>query len=547
MIRIKNPQPCHLRRHAGSPCDVMFSVEGQSFCAHRLVLAGASPALAPGLLRDGPLHYTLDLCSPRTFQQVLDFSYGRAVVLPRGELGALRSAAARLGMRLLEELLDGLEYRAMEMRRAPEEIEGSPAPDETTQRNLSPEEEEEQTSCPPTAPPHHSDTPQGQTSAPPSKKRVLTPSAPSTRDSVIRASAPCPAWASASYWPHMALRLMAQRYSNLVAVHPPPPPPHLGPHGEDRSPRTPVLHSVDWSPVRPQGLSGGSPDLEEIVRQDRRTRKSPVDKTTAAAAGSGEKRPITELLSNRSTVSRKQRLRHCGTSGLTVQVHLTSILSSSGEADCRYGTAGGGLNPPQQPPGAKPHLCQRCPKRFSLKHQLETHHRVHTGEKPFECRLCGQRSRDYSAMIKHLRTHGGAAPYQCTACRDFCSSLVAMQRHVKKHSEQDFPPDWTISWTYLPQHNMGYSENCKDLQTRWSQILKKCIPCEMKKIRPGYEFTPNCGLTDYSGPRAPPLQPCPPHSFNNGSRGTCTPCAACPESVERPCSPEADTRCCGDG
>ncbi|KAK6291118.1 hypothetical protein J4Q44_G00384850 [Coregonus suidteri] len=99
--------------------------------------------------------------------------------------------------------------------------------------------------------------------------------------------------------------------------------------------------------------------------------------------------------------------------------------------------------------GEKPYQCKRCSKRFSLKHQLDTHHRVHTGEKPFECRLCGQRSRDYSAMIKHLRTHDGATPYQCTACLEFCSSLAAMQKHLKNHPLQDFPPDWTISSTYL--------------------------------------------------------------------------------------------------
>uniref|UniRef100_A0A3Q2PDH0 Zinc finger and BTB domain containing 32 n=1 Tax=Fundulus heteroclitus TaxID=8078 RepID=A0A3Q2PDH0_FUNHE len=98
--------------------------------------------------------------------------------------------------------------------------------------------------------------------------------------------------------------------------------------------------------------------------------------------------------------------------------------------------------------GEKPYQCKHCPKRFSLKHQLDTHHRVHT-EKPFECRLCGQRSRDYSAMIKHLRTHGGAAPYQCTVCLEFCNSLVSMQRHVKSHAVQDFPPDWSINNTYM--------------------------------------------------------------------------------------------------
>lgn len=30
--------------------------------------------------------------------------------------------------------------------------------------------------------------------------------------------------------------------------------------------------------------------------------------------------------------------------------------------------------------GEKPYQCKHCPKKFSLKHQLDTHHRVHTGK-----------------------------------------------------------------------------------------------------------------------------------------------------------------------
>ncbi|XP_038385232.1 zinc finger and BTB domain-containing protein 32 isoform X13 [Canis lupus familiaris] len=104
--------------------------------------------------------------------------------------------------------------------------------------------------------------------------------------------------------------------------------------------------------------------------------------------------------------------------------------------------------PPPPPARSRPHSCSVCGKRFSLKHQMETHYRVHTGEKPFSCSLCPQRSRDFSAMTKHLRTHG-AAPYRCPLCRAGCPSLASMQAHMRGHSPSQLPPGWTIRSTFL--------------------------------------------------------------------------------------------------
>ncbi|XP_036994365.2 zinc finger and BTB domain-containing protein 32 isoform X2 [Artibeus jamaicensis] len=105
--------------------------------------------------------------------------------------------------------------------------------------------------------------------------------------------------------------------------------------------------------------------------------------------------------------------------------------------------------PPQLPPAPpRPYSCSVCGKRFSLKHQMETHHRVHTGEKPFSCGLCPQRSRDFSAMTKHLRTHG-VAPYRCPLCGAGCPNLASMQAHMRGHSPSQLPPGWTIRSTFL--------------------------------------------------------------------------------------------------
>ncbi|XP_033269752.2 zinc finger and BTB domain-containing protein 32 isoform X1 [Orcinus orca] len=104
--------------------------------------------------------------------------------------------------------------------------------------------------------------------------------------------------------------------------------------------------------------------------------------------------------------------------------------------------------PPPPPARSRPYSCSVCGKRFSLKHQMETHYRVHTGEKPFSCSLCPQRSRDFSAMTKHLRTHG-AAPYRCPLCQAGCPSLASMQTHMRGHSPSQLPPGWTIRSTFL--------------------------------------------------------------------------------------------------
>ncbi|CAL8248734.1 unnamed protein product [Lota lota] len=92
---------------------------------------------------------------------------------------------------------------------------------------------------------------------------------------------------------------------------------------------------------------------------------------------------------------------------------------------------------------------------------------------------------------------------------------------------------------------MAYSEKCSDLQTYWNITVAKCVSCDMKWIKPGSEFTPNCGYVDDGGRRESRTRRCAENSYNDGRKGTCTACTSCRVET-RPCNTTADAQCCHD-
>ncbi|XP_033983480.1 zinc finger and BTB domain-containing protein 32 [Trematomus bernacchii] len=506
MIRINNTQYFHFLqeadalRRSGSLCDVIISVKSHIFKAHRLVLACASRRLAQQLAQaatDSSAHCTLEYFSPRTFQQVLDFTYTQTLEVTEGDLHLLLRAAQLLEMQLLEDQclkqLGKLNYREVEADRREipcfkdeeqdesaekngQKQSSSPVEEEKLQETSSPEEEandcivmENLSPCDPDKNPN---------SLPPQKKKLKRP--PVLESSPNRERVTRPASSSAtlsSPWtfpPNMwssvsTLRRIAGNYSSLIAAHPlqsqspssiaypfPLSSPHmfplLGAHFQ-----TPVHSSVmgysNFHPSYTHNLYARSSGVGSIIKQGLLKRKKNSQRGFTGTSHTGERSYHEVPKASRERVKDCQRC--CSTlHDNPTQREPASTPSGEACAGCRVCGRGDVVqhepqSHQQEHRGEKPYQCQHCPKKFSLKHQLDTHHRVHTGEKPFECRLCGQRSRDYSAMIKHLRTHGGATPYQCTVCLEFCNSLVSMQRHVKSHAVQDFPPDWSINSTYL--------------------------------------------------------------------------------------------------
>uniref|UniRef100_A0A4W5KZC7 IGF-like family receptor 1 n=1 Tax=Hucho hucho TaxID=62062 RepID=A0A4W5KZC7_9TELE len=98
-----------------------------------------------------------------------------------------------------------------------------------------------------------------------------------------------------------------------------------------------------------------------------------------------------------------------------------------------------------------------------------------------------------------------------------------------------------------------YSDHCSDdLSTFWDELRNKCVPClqhPQHPIRPGYEFSPNCGRHDDGGKSEGPYRRCASQTFNNGSFVKCQPCSSCPPNHQKlsECNATIDTQCCGAG
>ncbi|XP_022542890.2 zinc finger and BTB domain-containing protein 32 [Astyanax mexicanus] len=485
MIRIHNPHHLPFLRQTetflqrGTLCDTVLMVDGHVFKAHALVLAWASKNLERQLTSQNPgLGYRCSVgnVSPQTLKQILDYVYSEWVEVPEGDLPELLRGAQHLEVQsLVEQCQVQMSVLEAEQRLSPDVNVGH-CDSKARQKIPSSDEASPLSSSLDSPPVTHSDLSErsGHVSSPspppppPPQKPSLPmalpepPTAPS-REVIFSSLSTSPTPTPPLHWSSLnPSRRMVLSYRDIMAVHtlrasqqmmacsyPTPMYPFFHRSIQPQVPSSLLGYSALVHPynhlLRPRPLALDSPLVPGL--------KGKSDAITAALAGGEQDR---ERKPN--VQSEKETLcRHCSKPAVENAWRQTSRSPPSGSEEyhgCKFCRSGmrekrslrslrRGLG------GEKPYQCKHCSKRFSLKHQLDTHLRVHTGEKPFECRLCGQRSRDYSAMIKHLRTHGGATPYQCTLCLEFCSSLATMQKHLKSHPNQDFPPNWSLSSTYL--------------------------------------------------------------------------------------------------
>ncbi|XP_069313870.1 zinc finger and BTB domain-containing protein 32 [Eulemur rufifrons] len=441
-------------------CDTLITVGSQEFPVHSLVLAGVSQQLGhrgQWALVEG--------ISPSTFAQLLHFVYGESVELQPGELGTLEAAARALGVQSLEEacrrarrdraeeeLDPGLKKHQEEPEKPTRDSERGPG---RLGQKQEPEKffrtgEREQEMSHKHKPPRESPEMAG-------AMREDQGEQMRSKEEKLNQSPVCHGAADGKQGVVMWVRESPGGSEESLQEFP-------GPLPLPSSFQTSIIPRPWWAEA--PWLGESQPALWSILLLPPRY-GTPFSHSTPTTGAWQEVWPQDQRIPlalnlPKGLWSQNQLASSSPTPGSLSQGPTQLSPGEMEESDhghtgalatCVGHESTAGHPSHQHPPPApsarsRPYACSVCGKRFSLKHQMETHYRVHTGEKPFSCSLCPQRSRDFSAMSKHLRTHG-AAPYRCPLCRAGCPSLASMQAHMRGHSPSQLPPGWTIRSTFL--------------------------------------------------------------------------------------------------
>lgn len=54
--------------------------------------------------------------------------------------------------------------------------------------------------------------------------------------------------------------------------------------------------------------------------------------------------------------------------------------------------------------------------RFSTKHTLESHRKIHTGERDYICDICGKSFVAKGSLDYHILSHNDEKPHVCSEC-----------------------------------------------------------------------------------------------------------------------------------
>ncbi|XP_060934604.1 zinc finger and BTB domain-containing protein 37 [Limanda limanda] len=77
--------------------------------------------------------------------------------------------------------------------------------------------------------------------------------------------------------------------------------------------------------------------------------------------------------------------------------------------------------------------CIYCCKSFNQKGSLDRHMRLHMGITPFVCRICGKKYTRKDQLEYHIRKHTGNKPFHCHVCSKSFPFQAILNQHFRKN------------------------------------------------------------------------------------------------------------------
>ncbi|XP_077397715.1 zinc finger and BTB domain-containing protein 16-A [Festucalex cinctus] len=443
VLQLHNPahpdtllQRANQMRLAGTLCDVIITVDGHEFPAHRAVLACTSKMFEI-LFHRSSLRYALDFLSPKTFQQILEYAYTASLQATAEDLDDLLYAAEILEIEFLEEqclkVLETIQAEESEEALVRNHLAADHAGDHARARHwrhLMSKKHSIPDGAPRTAPTalHHltlfhmaeRSPPGTDPDAPPQ----LSPKLDASEEQLLQqggGEAPTLEPMEGIKSENMQVDeadCYEGRSSGSCASDP----------GRDEGPGTPLRSSVITStrelhPGPEEGVVGSSLDGFPGM----------ADRHLASVYSVGPNRggeAVTQVSVSLAPSLGLPPLDPRAYGGLLHQGLLHRELLS------RLGQFAAGMR--HKGPVQGPQCCGQCGLQLHSRQAMEQHRRLHDDEKGHGCEFCGKHFQDSMRLRMHMLSHTAPAEaLVCDQCGATFSSEEALDAHRLTHTGTD--------------------------------------------------------------------------------------------------------------
>lgn len=410
-------------RVQGRLCDIVVNVQGQSFRAHKVVLAASSPYFRDHMSLSQMSTVSLTVIrNPCVFEQLLSFCYTGRLCLQLADIISYLTAASFLQMQHIidrcTQILEGIHLKI------------SLADLEEEQR-----EESQRTGS--------------------SRCRSL--------ESVVRSG------------PH-SLRLLPRAEEAETPPEEPPSPPPTVEHSGAKEPVLRINRAGQWyvetssEPERSGSVEDCSQDVDRVRIKTERVEEwmgaesnleegGAVEEGTVMIDSSGRSTVVTAtavgVMASHSSVqpsssfSETDRFSPTGSVVVLADRQRAKSESPNRADDLRQPSSQGEEHAALDMGGYEDYLreqvgdrwyrynprltCIYCCKSFNQKGSLDRHMRLHMGITPFVCRLCGKKYTRKDQLEYHIRKHTGNKPFHCHVCGKSFPFQAILNQHFRKN------------------------------------------------------------------------------------------------------------------